>query len=188
MRRILLLLLLSCLPLLLPAHSFAQGAGGGRSGAGGARMQALMAEQKAKTDAYLAEQAKETETFMKTLAGKGRDEVIAGVRAFKTDHYEKNCAFRAERFAERRAFAESRGAAAGRQAQVARRIAQMDANFEKLKAFHAGKHAENMAFLDGLAADPSVAGEALAERLKEFFQSQKEDARAFLEGMKDGGK
>ncbi len=152
-------------------------------------MQAFQQEQKAKTDQFLAELDRRAKEFMPTLAGKPKADKLAAVRAYKTDYFQRNSAFRKEMHEARRAFVARRLAARSMppQAQAAM-LGRIDASYAEFVAFHEKKHQENMAFLDRLAQDPAMDGPALDQALADFFKSQKEDARQFLEEKKRGGR
>ena len=158
----------------------------GQSGRGGGMMrdpkfQALMAEQKSKSGEFQAAEVKDAEEFSKTLAGKGKPEILEAVRAFKTEKYAKNCEFRDALYGETRAFAENFQTRGGSgETMKARMLKRLEANYEERKNFFKQKHHENMAFLDKLASDDSIQGQALMNKLQEFFRSQKEAAKAYM--------
>ena len=136
------------------------------------------AQQQEKTQAFLAQEEADGKAFMASLAGKPKAEKLAAIRRFKTGQYERNCDFRDEMIQERRrgivaaqaSRAPGGGSGAGGGAWLLKR---MEANYEEMKAFFAGKHAENLAFLDKVAADASLDGPALDQALTAFFQAQK---------------
>ena len=145
------------------------------------KFQALMAEQKSKSGEFQAAEVKDAEEFSKTLAGKGKPEILEAVRAFKTEKYAKNCEFRDALYGETRAFAENFQTRGGSgETMKARMLKRLEANYEERKNFFKQKHHENMAFLDKLASDDSIQGQALMNKLQEFFRSQKEAAKAYM--------
>ncbi|MFZ2958212.1 MAG: hypothetical protein WA705_15090 [Candidatus Ozemobacteraceae bacterium] len=64
------------------------------------------------------------------------------------------------------------------------RLARINAEYEEMKSFFAGKHAENLAFLDKMAADQTMDGPALNQAIQAFFQSQKADAQQYMQRKK----
>ncbi|HNV69417.1 MAG TPA: hypothetical protein PKO06_06970 [Candidatus Ozemobacteraceae bacterium] len=158
-------------------------------GAGGADMQAVRAEQQQKTKAFLDAELKEGQEFMASIAGKPKGEKIVAIRAFKTAQYEKNCAFREERYQERKVFLQGRSGQAGGMNAVMKEkmIDRLEADYREVKEFFAGKHQENMTFLDGVLANVALDGAALDQALQEFFQEQKKSAQQFMQTKKSFG-
>ncbi|NLI78198.1 MAG: hypothetical protein GX442_17405 [Candidatus Riflebacteria bacterium] len=185
-----LALCLAAIPLGAQVGS-RQGRQGPRGMAGGMasdpEMQAFQQQQKAKTDQFMAELDQRAKEFMPTLAGLPKADKLAAVRAYKTDYFQRNSAFRLEMHQAHRAFVAQRMAARGMPPQAqATMLGRIDASYAEFVAFHEKKHQENMAFLDGLEKDPALDGPALDKALADFFKSQKEDARKFLEEQKAG--
>lgn len=145
--------------------------------------QALLARQKKEGEAYQAAEAKESEVFSKGLAGKEKTELLSEVRTFKTEQYAKNCAFRDEQYDELSAFVEDYPVS---EAMRARMLKRLEGNYREMKAFFKRKHEENMAFLDGLAADEALQGKALMDKLQAFFQAQKSDAKSYMKKKRGG--
>jgi len=168
--------------LLVSLCASAQQGGPGRSPA----MQAFMAAQRQKSQAFQETENSDGKAFMATLAGKQKEEKITAVRTFKTEQYEKNCAFREQMTAEWETFlatqgSSNNGAAQGRREMMKQRMAEQNA---KIKAFFAQKHAENMAFLDRMLADTSVDGAALDKEMSTFFQNQKAAAKEYMDSIR----
>ncbi len=143
--------------------------------------------QQKKSREYTEQLDRENEDFLKTLAGKSKEEKLEAIRIFKTGHYRKNCAFREKMYQERRARIEQQLGARpnmplARKEQI---FARIDRDYEELKAFHAQKQQENMSFIDALLKDSSIEGEKLAKAVQDFFKAQKADARKFLEDQQE---
>lgn len=168
--------------LLVSPCVFAQQGGPGRSPA----MQEFMSAQRQKSQVFQERENSDGKAFMATLAGTSKAEKIAAVRTFKTGQYEKNCAFRDQMTAEWEAFlarqgTSNNGAAQGRREMMKQRMADQNG---KIKAFFAQKHAENMAFLGRMLADPSIDGTALDKEMAAFFQNQKASAKEYIDTIR----
>ncbi|HQG29943.1 MAG TPA: hypothetical protein PLY73_15425 [Candidatus Ozemobacteraceae bacterium] len=149
-------------------------------------VQEFMAAQRQKSQAFQEAENNDGKAFMAALAGKPKAEKIAAVRTFKTEQYEKNCAFREQMMAEWDAFLATQGssnvgAAQGRREMMKQRMAEQNS---KIKAFFAQKHAENMAFLDRMLADSSMDGAALDKEMSTFFQNQKASAKEHMDSIR----
>lgn len=168
--------------LLVSSCSFAQQSGPGRNPA----VQEFMAAQRQKSQTFQETENSDGKAFMATLTRKPKAEKIAAVRTFKTEQYEKNCAFREQMTAEWEAFLAKQGtsndsAAQGRREMMKQR---MEGQNVKIKAFFAQKHAENMAFLDRMLADSTMDGAALDKEMSAFFQSQKTSAKEYMDSIR----
>jgi hypothetical protein len=141
--------------------------------------------QQKKMQDYLAKFQEENNAFMSTLAGMQRDQKIIAVRDFIRNQYDKNSAFRKQMYEEQRAFIQKRlNANPNVQPFIEEKmLSRIDRDYQELKAFHAGKIAEDMEFLAGLLKDKSIDGQELNTKLQEFFQSQKADAQQFLQNQ-----
>lgn len=130
---------------------------------------------------------KKGRNFVETLKGRDKAEILSLAREYKTGFYNENCEFRRLMHARRRDFFQKRFEAMPwmKEDAVSRVLGRLDLEFEELKSFHEGKHRENMAFLDELAADDSMAEQRVLEAMGDFFKSQKEDARLFIEGQRN---
>jgi len=153
---------------------------------GNMQMGKLFSEQQARLQEFLAEEAAEGKQFMESMQGKPKSELIQALKEFKTRQYEKNSAFRQQMHEERiaafeKAVAERLGARPEMQEHA---LARFTKSYEEFKVFFAGKHQENMDFLDKVGADSSLEGQALNEKLQAFFQGQKESAKAFMDQKK----
>ena len=153
---------------------------------GSMQMGKLFSQQQARLQEFLAEEAAEGKEFMNSMQGKPKSELIQALKEFKTRQYEKNSAFRQQMHEERiaafdNAMAERPGA---RPEMREHALARFTKSYEEFKAFFAGKHQENMDFLDKVGADSSLEGQALNEKLQAFFQAQKESAKAFMDQKK----
>ncbi len=155
-------------------------------GQGGA-YQALMSQQAAKSKVFQEQEAAEGKAFGATLAGMNKTAKIQALREFKTRQYEKNTAFRDEMFQERRAFLQSRtGGNPQASARLQTVLATMEKGQQDMAVFFLTKHQENMAFLDAVAADATLDGPALDEKIQGFFQNQKAAAKTFIDRKKAG--
>lgn len=153
---------------------------------GSMQMGKLFSQQQARLQEFLAEEAAEGKEFMNSMQGKPKPELIQALKEFKTRQYEKNSAFRQQMHEERiasfeKAMAERPGA---RPEMKEHALARFTKSYEEFKVFFAGKHQENMDFLDKVGADSSLEGQALNEKLQAFFQAQKESAKAFMDQKK----
>jgi len=144
-------------------------------------------EQQKKSREYTEQLDRENEAFLKTLAGKSKEEKLEAIRVFKNEHYRKNCAFREKMYQGRRAFIEE--LIAGRTNMPPERkkqmLANIDKDYEELKAFHVQKQQENMDFIDTLLKDHSIDAEKLTQAMQDFFKAQKADAQKFLEDQQE---
>lgn len=158
-------------------------------GSGNAEVMAFREEMQKKSQEYQAQEAAEGEAFMQSLAGRPKADLLSALRVFKTEQFQKNTVFRTELSASWLAFIEKRLSSnpQGNPARLQQMKARMASNEEEMKTFFAGKHAENMAFLDKVAADPTLEGQALTTALKTFFQGQKESAKTFMDQRRQGG-
>ena len=154
-----------------------------QSGSGSPEMQQFKAQQQQKIQEYLDQLNRNGKIFMQSLAGKSKDQILEELKVFKTEQYYKNSAFRQQMHEEQKAFISKRfdENPNANTAMKDRMLNRIDQDFEDLKAFHAGKHEENMEFIDRLAADESMQGEKLMSTIQDFFKSQKADAKAFLQ-------
>lgn len=146
-------------------------------------LQAFKEEMQKKSAAHMEKVNQEAQDFLKTLSGKSREEILDAVRDYKTDYYNKNCAFREEMQQERMGFFNKRFDANPNMSQEMkdRMVSRLQQQYEELQAFHVQKHAENLAYIDQIEADTSLQGQEMMQAIQEFFQSQKDDAREFME-------
>ena len=150
---------------------------------------AFRADMQKKSQEYQAQEAAEGEAFMQSLAGNSKANLLSALREFKTRQYHKNTSFRADLSSSWLEFIEKRlnTSPQGNPAMLQQMKARMASNEEEMKSFFATKHTENMAFLDKVAADPTLEGQALTTALKTFFQGQKESAKGFMDQRRQGG-
>ncbi|MDD3145779.1 MAG: hypothetical protein PHD82_00635 [Candidatus Riflebacteria bacterium] len=179
--------------LLNAGESIAQpamnGGAGMRQAGGGMQMGALRTAQQQKLQDFLAAEEAEGKEFMESMAGKPKSELITALKDFKTRQYEKNTAFRQQLQEERLATLEAGFAArpGANPAMKEHALSRFSENYEEIKAFFAGKHQENMDFLDRVNSDATLDGQALNSELQRFFQGQKESAKAYMDQKKSQG-
>lgn len=150
-------------------------------------MREFMQKQQKKTAEYTQKQEAAADEFMRTLAGKDRETKLAAIKEFKAGHYKENCDFRAKMHSEMLSYVEEQMASQNAPQAARDKVkARIDAGYADFKAFHEKKNAENMEFLDKMIADKTKDGEELDKILKEFFESQKKDAKEFLEKKREG--
>jgi hypothetical protein len=150
--------------------------------------QEFMTAQRQKGQAFQDAENQEGKAFLATQAGKPKVEKIAAIRVFKTEQYEKNCAFREKSSEEWDAFMTQAFAQKGAQGgqQLAMMKQRREAQMVKTREFFAQKHAENMAFLDKALGDQALDGAELDKALGEFFQAQKASAEQFMNQLRQG--
>ena len=121
-------------------------------------------------------QGMDEETFMGTLAGKPRAEKLAAIRQYKIRQYERLKKMREEAHQtwQRKTEGNLQGRSGAARGIIENRLAIVDRNFNEMQEFIAGKHRENLTFIDKLQADPSLDGAALDKTVRDFFQAQKE--------------
>ncbi|PKK88123.1 MAG: hypothetical protein CVV64_20165 [Candidatus Wallbacteria bacterium HGW-Wallbacteria-1] len=124
--------------------------------------------------------------FLESIKGMSKDEIIVSARKYKTEFYNDNCRFRQQMYLKRRGFFEETINALPAVSDFARKalLQRIDADYEELKSFHEGKHAENMAFLDEIDENETLKGQKLTQAMEAFFSSQKDDARQFINQQK----
>ncbi|HNY10053.1 MAG TPA: hypothetical protein PKK26_00550 [Candidatus Wallbacteria bacterium] len=169
---------------------FVSNSHGQKTGEGGMdpAMKEFRQAQEKKTAEYLEKQDTAAQEFMKTLTGSARDEKLKAIKEFKTAHYNENCEFRDKMHAETLDFVKKRMEARKSmpEAMKNKMIARLESEYEEFKKFHEKKNAENMEFLDKLIADKTKDGTELETILKDFFKSQKDDAKEFLNKKREG--
>ncbi len=173
-----------CFMLMFLSDCRAQGPEGyGMQSSGEA--QNFKARQEEKMRQYLERFNQENQAFLPTLAPMGRNEKLKAVKTFISKQYRQNSDFRKKMYEEQRAFLQERFKANPhvQPAMKERMLSRINQSYADMKAFHEGKFREDTAFLDGLIKDISLDGQELNTALQEFFQSQKADARDFLESQ-----
>jgi predicted secreted protein len=182
--------LIVALSLIMPVLSYAQdssGQGGDFRAKNRQALQEFKYAQHKKSKEYTERGDEETKAFLKSIAGKSKENMLSAIKEFKTGHYIQNCAFREKMYQDWRAFVERLldSSPNTSPAMKERILAQVNQDYEELKAFHVQKQEENMAFIDKLKCDDSIKEEELTKALQDFFQSQKADAEKFIEQQRE---
>lgn len=138
--------------------------------------------QQMKAHEFLEKEIQDGKDFSATMTGKKKEEKLQAVREFKTEQYEKNCAFREEMHNSQKSFMEAQfQGGSGNSMMKQKMFARIDSDYEEMKVFFTQKHSENMNFIDNLLKNPTIDGAESDKTLSDFFQSQKDSAKEFME-------
>jgi len=149
-------------------------------------LEKFVAEQHERRKDHYEKQMEENRDFWKTVKADTPAGIVAALKAHRETQFSENKQFAAAQEKRREDFVTSFATEHNLPQDVVDKVlARIEERYQDAVAFFSKQHDENMAFLDKLAAQSDLTRESLKAALKEHYEKQRAENKAFLERFKD---